>query len=179
MCETQDIRYVHHMEHPDYHESLAVGCVCAEHMENDYEGPRRREKALRNAAQRKRRWLSRKWKVSAKGNAYLNTHGLNITVFQRNPKLWGARIEDRATGRSVSSRRPHQTEDAAKLAAFDAMIFLKRSAVGGRDGATVPQKLGQQSGHEGPNDDEGKAFLFGRACSLARPFCGETPQRPL
>jgi hypothetical protein len=126
MCETQDIRYVHHMEHPDYPESLAVGCVCAEHMENDYEGPRRREKALRNAAQRKRRWLSRKWKVSVKENAYLNTDGLNITVFQRNPKLWGARIEDRATGRSVSSRRPHQTEDAAKLAAFDAMIFLKK-----------------------------------------------------
>ena len=61
MCETQDIRYVHHMEHPNYPETLVVGCVCAEHMENDYEGPRRREKALRNAAQRKRRWLSRKW----------------------------------------------------------------------------------------------------------------------
>ena len=126
MCETQDIRYVHHMEHPDYPRTLAVGCVCAEHMENDYEGPRRREKALRNAAQRKRRWLSRKWKISAKGNAYLNSDGLNVTVFQKNPKLWGARIEDRATGRSVSSRRPHQTEDAAKLAAFDAMIFLKK-----------------------------------------------------
>lgn len=126
MCETQDIRYVHYMEHPDYPESLAVGCVCAEHMENDYESPRRREKALRNAAQRKRRWLSRKWKISAKGNAYLNTDGLNITVFQKNPRLWGARIGDRATGRSVSSQRPHQTEDAAKLAAFDAMVFLKK-----------------------------------------------------
>lgn len=125
MCETQDIRYVHHMEHPDYPESLGVGCVCAEHMENDYEGPRRRERALRNAAQRKRRWLSRKWKISTNGNACLNTDGLNITVFQKTPTLWGARIEDRATGRSVSSRHPHKTEDAAKLAAFDAMIFLK------------------------------------------------------
>ena len=125
MCETQDIRYVHHMEHPDYPESLGVGCVCAEHMENDYEGPRRRERALRNAAQRKRRWLSRKWKVSTKGNPYLNTDGLNITVFQKYPTLWGARIEDRSTGQSVSSRQPHKTEDAAKLAAFDAMIFLK------------------------------------------------------
>ncbi len=57
MCETQDIRYVHHMEHPDYPESLAVRCICAEQMENDYDRPCRREKALRNAAQRKRRWL--------------------------------------------------------------------------------------------------------------------------
>lgn len=48
VCETQDIRHVHHMEHPDYPESLAVRCVCAEHMENDDEGPRRRENALRN-----------------------------------------------------------------------------------------------------------------------------------
>ena len=125
MCETQDIRCVHQMEHPAYPEGLAVGCFCAERMENDYEGPRRLEKALRNAAQRKRRWLGRKWNISAKANAYLNTDGLRITVFQKNRKLWGARIEDRATGRSVSSRRPHQTEDAAKLAAFDALTFLK------------------------------------------------------
>lgn len=42
VCETRDIRYVHHMQHPDYPESLAVGCICADHMENDYEGPRSR-----------------------------------------------------------------------------------------------------------------------------------------
>ena len=40
MCETQEIRYVHHMEHPDYRESLGVGCICAETMEDDYEAPR-------------------------------------------------------------------------------------------------------------------------------------------
>ncbi len=96
MCETQDIRYIHHMEHPDHPESLEVGCVCAEHMENDYEGPRRRERALR-----KRRWLTRRWKTSAKDNDYLNTDGMNITNFQRSASLWGARIEERATGGNV------------------------------------------------------------------------------
>ncbi len=126
MCESQEIRYVHHMEHPDYPEALGVGCICAENMENDYEAPRRRERALRNAAQRRRRWLSRKWNVSAKGNAYLNADGLNITVFRKTPILWGARIEDRVTGQSVTSKRRYATEDAAKLAAFDAMIFLKQ-----------------------------------------------------
>lgn len=50
MCETQDIRYVHHMEYPDYSESLAVGCVCAEHVENDYEGPRCRANGAGSAA---------------------------------------------------------------------------------------------------------------------------------
>jgi hypothetical protein len=27
------------MQHPDYPDVLAVGCVCAEHMEEDYAGP--------------------------------------------------------------------------------------------------------------------------------------------
>ena len=29
MCEQQQIRYVHVMKHPDYLETLNVGCVCA------------------------------------------------------------------------------------------------------------------------------------------------------
>ena len=126
MCETQDIRYVHHMEHPDYPETLGVGCVCAENMESNYEAPRRRERALRNATQRRHRWLSRKWKGSAKGNAYLNTDGLNITIFLKRPVLWGARIEDRTSGQAVTSKQRYTTEDSAKLAAFDAMISLKQ-----------------------------------------------------
>jgi len=130
ICETQEIRYVHHMEHQDYPDVLGVGCVCAENMGEDYEAPRRRERALRNAARRRSRWLSRRWKISAKGIAYLNTDGLNITVFQKTPILWGAQIEDRVTGQSVTSKRRYTTEDAAKLAAFDAMIFLKQERGG-------------------------------------------------
>jgi len=30
MCETQQIRYVHYMHHPDYAGLLGVGSVCAE-----------------------------------------------------------------------------------------------------------------------------------------------------
>jgi hypothetical protein len=60
MCETQEIRYVHHMEHPNYVGSLGCGCICAGRMEEDYEGARRREQAFRNAAGRRQRWLSRK-----------------------------------------------------------------------------------------------------------------------
>ena len=95
-------------------------------MESDYDAPQRRERKLRNAAQRRQRWLSRNWKQSAKGNDYLNTDGFNIAVFRKTPELWGARIEDRATGQSEMSKRRYATEDAAKLAAFDAMMFLKQ-----------------------------------------------------
>src|SRR5260221_13852227 len=68
MCEIQQIRYVHTMTHPDYASDLEVGCVCAEHMEDDYVRPRMREKALRSAAGRKKKWLSRSWKISKRGN---------------------------------------------------------------------------------------------------------------
>jgi hypothetical protein len=125
MCETQAIRYVHSMTHPDYAGELGVGCVCAERMEDDYEGPRQRERALRSSAARRRRWLTRIWRTSARGNPYLNTDGFNITVFRNADGTWGGRIRERASGRSVTARRKYPSEARAKLAAFDAMISLK------------------------------------------------------
>ena len=125
MCEVQEIRYAHHMEHPAYPESLRVGCVCAAKMEDDYDRPLKRERALKNAAQRRHRWLSRKWRTSVRGNSFLNTDGMNIAVFQRRPGVWGGRITDRITESELISKRRYVTEETAKLAAFDTMIFLK------------------------------------------------------
>ncbi len=56
MCGNEKIRYVHIMEHPDLDQSFEVGCVCAEKMSDDYEGPKRREAKLRNRAARRTRW---------------------------------------------------------------------------------------------------------------------------
>lgn len=64
MCGNEKIRYVHIMEHPDLDENFEVGCVCAEKMSGDYEGPKRREAKLRNRAVRRTRWLQRKWRVA-------------------------------------------------------------------------------------------------------------------
>lgn len=125
MCETQEIRYVHFMEHPNYPDVLGCGCVCAEKMEDDYVGPRRRESMLRASAGRKKRWLTRRWNLSARGNPYLNTDGFNITIFPKTDRSWGGRIEDRSTEQFIVSQRHYATADQAKLAAFDAMIFLK------------------------------------------------------
>ena len=79
MCESTQIRYVHTMEHPDYPETLCVGCVCAEHMEQDYLRPRLREQNLRSKSRRRKTWIKRNWRTSAKGNLYLNTEGYNLT----------------------------------------------------------------------------------------------------
>jgi len=129
MCEAQEIRYVHQMTHPDYHGVLGVGCVCAEHMEDDYVGPRERERRVRSEAQRRRNWLRRKWRISAAGNVFLNTDGLNIAVYQKGGG-WSGRIMERASLKSVESRRIYPSIDTAKLGMFDGMIFLKAKGWG-------------------------------------------------
>jgi hypothetical protein len=58
MCNT-DIRYVHHMEHPDYPEALGVGCICAGHMEQNYEAARDRQREAEKATARRRRAAKR------------------------------------------------------------------------------------------------------------------------
>ena len=97
MCETQAIRYLHYMEHPDYDGVLGVGSVCAGHMEEDYAAAREREKQARSRFNRRVRWLEAKWRVSARGNHYLNRNGFNVVVYRRSGR-WAYRIEERGTG---------------------------------------------------------------------------------
>ena len=119
MCETQAIRYVHAMRHKDYPDDLECGCICAEHMEADYEAPRERERVLRNTAQRRLKWFSRNWQVSWKGNSFLNAHGLNIVVFKKPDGDYGGRVKNRTSGKTVFVRRRCRTKNAAKLATFE------------------------------------------------------------
>jgi hypothetical protein len=114
MCGKEQIRFVHTMEHDDYH-SLDVGCICAGNMENDYEGAKRREAKARNRAARKAKWLSRKWKRS-KGNQYINAERHNLVVFPHKfrPGWWKFKIDDKF------SSATYKTVEEAKLAMFDA-----------------------------------------------------------
>ena len=94
---------------------MNVGCVCAEHMSNDYVNPKAREKRLKNKATRKRNWLSLKWKKSRKGNSYLEKDGMILTVFPNRykPGYWKCGIDDEFSSDYYS------TEDSAKLALFE------------------------------------------------------------
>ena len=128
MCETQEIRYVHHMTHPTFETELAVGCVCAGNLEQDYEGARRREATFKNSQARKKNWLTRKWRASPNGNSYINVDGYNVVVFpdrRPHPRSWSFRVTNRKTGNPGQARKPYPSEDAAKLRAFDALIWMK------------------------------------------------------
>lgn len=123
MCESQSIRYVHHMEHPGYPDVLEVGCVCAGHMEGDLAASRVREASMRNRAAKRRRWTTRAWKISAKGNYHIKADGHRITVYPRG-NGWACTVAA-LDGTSVQhSRRNYRMESEAKLAAFDQITRL-------------------------------------------------------
>lgn len=54
MCNHEGIRYVHIMQHPEYHSELRVGQQCAVNMENDYLNPKERETKLKNKHNREK-----------------------------------------------------------------------------------------------------------------------------
>jgi hypothetical protein len=124
MCESAEIRYVHVMKHPDYQGSLAVGCICAGKMSEDYVGAKQRETRMKMTARRRHAWRNRVWRESAEGNAYINTDGFNIVVYERNNN-WRIGVTNRETGQEKFGKRDFPDERAAKLAAFDALCWAK------------------------------------------------------
>jgi|SRR5271165_1274721 len=124
MCESQTIRYVHVMKHVDYPRPLRCGCDCAGRLSGDYEGAERRERLAKNVAARRVKWLTRNWRSSNKGYPFLRTDGFVITIFPEGSR-WKACVADSISDNKRFSYRTFETEDKAKLAAFDAMVQLK------------------------------------------------------
>jgi hypothetical protein len=97
-------------------------------MSGDYTGPRLREKKLKLRAHRRHTWARRKWAISTKGNPYLNTEGFNLTVFKQSDKegqFWGLKVTNRTTGHEQYGKRRYPSEEAAKRAALDALLWAK------------------------------------------------------
>lgn len=124
MCESVEIRYVHYMEHPDYPGTFAVGCVCAEHMEDDYVRPKQREKGMRLIARRRKSWVGKKWRISQLGNHFINIEGFNLTVFER-AEGFAISVARRGTDRNQTGRKNYPTREGAKAAALSALLWAK------------------------------------------------------
>jgi hypothetical protein len=123
MCESQTIRYVHHMEHSSYPTVLQVGCICAGHMEGDLIASRAREASMKSRTGKRNRWLSRAWKISAKGNPHIKADGYRVTVYPRDA-AWACTIAAVDGSTLQHSRRNFKTIGEAKLAAFDHITRL-------------------------------------------------------
>ncbi|GMR20329.1 MAG: hypothetical protein BMS9Abin36_0924 [Gammaproteobacteria bacterium] len=123
MCESQEIRYVHYMTHPEYPHVLGVGCICSGHMEGDLVSAKTRDAKMQSRAQKRKRWLTRAWKISAKGNDYIKADGYVVTVYPKG-KNWGATIAAEVGSYVKHSRLQYRTPEQAKLAAFDVITKL-------------------------------------------------------
>lgn len=123
MCESQIIRYVHHMRHDDYPTPLSVGCICAGHMEDDLAAAQSREASMKSRASKRKKWLSRRWRISGFGNEFLDSDGYEVTVYPTGIG-WGATLAGINNAYVRHSKKTYDTKDAAKLAAFDVVSIL-------------------------------------------------------
>lgn len=135
MCEVQQIRYVHVLEHPDYPDRLEVGCVCAEHMEEDYNGPQERERRLRGIAARRKNWTNRQWhhefdwrvgRISA--DWYTNVAGHKLEVRHVETGGWRLRVTHRESERYQVGKKIYPTDQDAKRAGLDALLWMQQRA---------------------------------------------------
>ncbi len=124
-CHFPHVRFVHDLKHAKTGRTVQVGCVCAEHLTQDFATPRLREKALRSIAGRRMRWPTLNWKRSQKGNLYLRKQGMVIVVRQSG-RRWAASY----TQSDVGADGPwtpvsgwYDTPEEAKMAAFDALYL--------------------------------------------------------
>ena len=127
MCEEREIRFVHYMKHPNYPHVLACGCHCAGEMEGSSQNAERRDKVMRNEARRCLNFLKRAWKASQKGNSYIDLDGFNVTIFKRDNLYKAVINRPFFLEKGHFIRRSFESEDRAKLAAFDEVQRLRDS----------------------------------------------------
>ena len=116
MCNTQIIRYVHVMRHPEYPRTIGAGCVCAGRMEGDPARARERENAFKNRLARRETFLDLPRKKSRNGNEYVKYHGEIVTLYPDKFKRgqWKAIFRGQYTTSCA-------TKEDALSEAFDAM----------------------------------------------------------
>lgn len=120
MCGNEKIRYVHIIENAEVGEEFRVGCTCAEKMTNDYLNPERRERELRNRANRRINWTKKDWKRSKNGNYFLNIEEHHLLIYRdKNTSKYKVKIGE------TFGKKTFDTLEKAKIAAFNGMEYLK------------------------------------------------------
>lgn len=79
-CSKEQIRFVHSLMHPDWNDVIRVGRICANNLA---ESPKidTEERRLRNRAQSRLAFPNLKgWKISAKGNEWIEFRGYHIVL---------------------------------------------------------------------------------------------------
>jgi hypothetical protein len=123
MCERENIRYAHFMRHPAYKGILIAGCICAGKMEGNSKKATKRDSFMKSRTNKRKNWLTRKWKISKKGNQYEKTDGF-VVVIVKVKGLWSAYVKSEYGSFSKWSTQKSKNENEIKLAAFDILTTV-------------------------------------------------------
>ena len=128
MCEKQEIRFVHVMEHPRYASPLNCGCVCASHMSGDLKSAEDREKKMRSRAGRRGNFAKRKaWKVSARGNPNIKVDGVHLVIARNRDGLYRIGFRNVGNPDFSWSKQGWTTVEMAKTASFSIYEELREN----------------------------------------------------
>lgn len=123
-CGVQEIRYVHHMRHPDYRD-VHVGCECAKDMQEAPEVAEEAERRVRNFSKRRAAFADLKnWAPVRGGNGVrLRKDGWIYVIKQSRYGAFRGSAKPRDDGRAewIQGPRWAPDEETAKLELFDAV----------------------------------------------------------
>jgi hypothetical protein len=120
-CGYPHVRYKHHLKNERMRKEVVVGCVCAEHLTQDFTTPRLRERTLKGRAGRRLRWPTLNWVYSAKGNLRLKKKGMIFVLKRGRLGGWAVSYLPHEGAEWVQIPGWRNNPDDAKLAAFDAV----------------------------------------------------------
>jgi hypothetical protein len=107
------------MEHPAYPDTLACGCICAGHMEENLLGAKKREDKLKSDIAKKDRFIkSKSWYIKPNGNHQIDKYGCKITIYQKNGR-WSGVLNSRLLGSGIFLDEYYSSIQEAKGALFD------------------------------------------------------------
>lgn len=124
MCCVQAIRYVHRMRHPEYHDELACGCVCAGFMEDCQEAATVREAFVRRLPRQRSAFDGRDgWEPDGHGGLRFDALGFTIHAYPvtSGDLGWKGRITNKTRGIDLGLGFTYTSASAAVVAAFNAI----------------------------------------------------------
>ena len=115
-CTKEQIRYVHYLRHPDWKNTISVGCICASLLTGNGRAEEE-EQRLRKLAQRRTNFLRLKsWRTSAKGNMWIEYQDHHIIIVRLSPVKYRLRIDGQLGKLTFSDKQ------RAMLRAFDVVM---------------------------------------------------------
>jgi hypothetical protein len=120
-CGNVRIRYKHFLENRKTGKQVIVGCVCAEHLTQDFTTPKLRERSLKGLAGRRMRFPALNWVRTHNGNLRLKKNGMIFVLKQGKLGGWAVSYLPRNGGKWVQISGWHNNPVDAKLAGFDAV----------------------------------------------------------